>query len=129
MLSEITTKSDISGDCMLTSNDIISDTRIKDALDAYVNAISSMDGVLQIYLFGSFAYGVPHEKSDIDLLVVVDDNLKAVKMSLAISSALEGKRTIPLDILVNTSSDFSEAAKAPTLQNRVKNKGLLLYAQ
>ena len=105
------------------------DARVKDILDAYVADIASVSGVLQVYLFGSYAYGVPHENSDIDLMVLVDDCLKAVKMALTINSALTGKRRLPLDILVNNSSDFYEAAKEPTLQNRIVNEGILLYAQ
>ena len=112
----------------MTDNEFTLDDNIKDTIDAYVAEIASVSGVLQIYLFGSHAYGTPHEKSDIDLLVVVEDNLKAVKMALTINSVLAGKRKIPLDILVNNSSDFHDAAKEPTLQNRIKNEGVLLYA-
>ena len=104
------------------------DAGVKDALDAYIAGIASVPGVLQIYLFGSYAYGTPHERSDLDLIVLVEDNLKAVKIALTINSVLAGKRRIPLDILVNNSSDFYEAAKEPTLQNRIKNEGVLLYA-
>ena len=102
---------------------------VKEVVDMYVNAISSVSGVLRIYLFGSHAYGTPHEKSDIDLMVVVEDNLKALKMALVINSVLSGKRIIPLDLLVNTETDFNEALKEPTLQNRIKKEGMLLYAQ
>ena len=105
------------------------DASIKDTLDGYIAEIASVSGVLQVYLFGSYAYGTPHEKSDIDLMVVVEDSLKAVKMALTINGVLAGKRKIPLDILVNNFSDFYEAAKEPTLQNRIKNEGVLLYAQ
>ena len=110
-------------------NDVALDTRVWDALNAYVAEIVSVSGVLQVYLFGSYAYGNPHEKSDIDLMVVVEDNLKAEKMALTINGVLAGKRRIPLDVLVNNSSDFNEAAKEPTLQNRIKSEGVLLYAQ
>jgi len=113
----------------MTSKELINDSNVKDVLDAYVAAIASVAGVLQIYLFGSYADGLAHEKSDIDLMVVIEDNLKAANMSVIINTALMGNRKIPLDILVNTSSDFFEAAKEPTLQNRIKNKGVLLYAQ
>ena len=102
---------------------------VKEVVDMYVDVISSVSGVLQIYLFGSHAYGAPHEKSDIDLMIVVEDSLKALKMALVINNALSGKREIPLDLLVNTETDFNEALKEPTLQNRIKNEGVLLYAQ
>ena len=100
-----------------------------EVLNTYINTISSVSGVLQIYLFGSYANGEPNAKSDIDLMVLIQDNLKTANMAIAINKALVGKRVIPLDILVNTSSDFNEAAKEPTLQNRIKREGKLLYAQ
>ena len=103
------------------------DTNIREVVDMYVDTISSVSGVSQIYLFGSHAYGAPHDKSDIDLMVIVDDNLKAVKKSIEINSALSGKRKIPLDILVNTFTDFHDAINEPSLQKRIKNEGVLLY--
>ena len=41
---------------MITVNDIV-----KAVLNTYTEYISSLEGVLQIYLFGSHAYGSPHE--------------------------------------------------------------------
>ena len=99
------------------------------AIDRYVSYISSLDGVLQIYLFGSYAYGTPHERSDIDLMVVVDDNLNTTKTAVKISKGLIGQRLIPLDILVNRRGDFHKAAAEPTIQSQIKNEGVLLYAK
>ena len=91
--------------------------------------ISSLDGVLQIYLFGSYASGTTHEHSDIDLMVIVEDSLNASKTAVKISKGLIGQRLIPLDILVNRRGDFAKAAAEPTLQNQIKNEGILLYAK
>jgi len=102
-------------------------TSVKTALDKYINLISSLEGVLQVYLFGSYANGVPHSESDIDLMVIVDDSLDAKRTALKISNALIGKRDIPLDILVNRSADFRVFAENPTLQKQIKNEGVLLY--
>jgi len=101
---------------------------VKSALSTYTQHISSVDGVKQIYLFGSYANGNPHSESDIDLMVVVDNSLDPLKTNMRINRALVGKRYFPLDILVNKASVFEEAAEAPTLQNRIKNEGVLLYA-
>ena len=100
---------------------------VKTALDTYVNFISSLEGVFQIYLFGSLAYGTPSERSDIDLMVVIDDKLDVFKMMNRISTGLIGKRVIPLDVLVNRKSAFSKAAESITIQNRIKSEGVLLY--
>jgi len=100
---------------------------VRTALATYTQHISSVDGVKRIYLFGSYAYGNPHSESDIDLMVVVDNNLDPLKTNMRINRTLVGKRPFPLDILVNNASAF-EAAEAPTLQSIIKSEGVLLYA-
>ena len=100
---------------------------IKEVLDTYIEHISSLDEVKQIYLFGSHAYGEPHERSDIDLMVLIDDNLDTRKVSLKISKDLAGKSIIPLDVLVNPKTAFYTAAGEPTIQRQIKNEGVLLY--
>ena len=100
---------------------------VKVTLDKYVSFISSLEGVLQVYLFGSYANGVPDDESDLDLMVVVDDGLDAKRTAIKISNALIGKREIPLDILVNRNVDFDVCAENPTLQKHIKDEGVLLY--
>ena len=102
-------------------------TQIKDAIDVYVEKISSDDDVLQIYLFGSCAYGDPHERSDIDLMVVIDDTLHTIKKSTSLRKNLRGFRTVPIDMLVNRISDFEKSQTFPSIQKIIKDQGLLLY--
>ena len=99
---------------------------IRAALDSYVSYISSLEGVLQIYLFGSCANGTTHERSDIDLMVIVDDSLNRAKMAITISKGL-ADRTVPLDVLVNRKTDFRRASNEPTLQHRIMSEGVLVY--
>ena len=103
--------------------------KIKPVLDNYVATIASIDGVSQVYLFGSHAYGTPHEQSDIDLMVLIDDDLEPFKTTITVNTALAGKRVIPLDVLVNRVSDFNGALGEPTLQQHIKDEGVLLYAK
>jgi predicted nucleotidyltransferase len=98
----------------------------KAALDSYVKYISSLEGVLQIYLFGSYANGTAHERSDIDLMVIVDDSLNRANMAIKISKGL-ANRTVPLDVLVNRKTDFLRASNEPTLQNHIMSEGVLMY--
>jgi len=98
----------------------------KKALDRYVSFISSIDGVLQVYLFGSYAYGTPGDGSDIDLMVVIDDKLDVFKTSFIIQRGL-ANRFVPLDVLVNHKSAFYAAAEDTTLQAQIRNEGVLLY--
>ena len=98
----------------------------KSALDTYVSYISSLEGVLLVYLFGSHAYGTPNDGSDIDLMVVIEDSLDVIKIAMKIQIGL-ANRFVPLDVLVNRETMFYEAAENITLQAQIKNEGILLY--
>ena len=100
---------------------------IKAQIDNYTEIISSLKWVLKIYLFGSHAYGEPNEYSDLDMLVIVEDNLDPIKATIIINKTLVGKRTTPLDIVVNRKKDFSEAARGNTIQRLISDNGVLLY--
>ena len=99
---------------------------IREALENYVKYISSLDGVLRIYLFGSCANGTANERSDIDLMVIVDDRLDRSKTAITISKGL-ANRKVPLDVLVNRETDFNKASDEPTIQHRIKSEGVLMY--
>ena len=101
--------------------------KIKEALKIYVDKISSDEGVLRIYLFGSCAYGEPHKRSDIDLMIIIDDKFHTIKKSLALRKNLRGYRSVPMDMLVNRISDFENSQAFPSIQKTIKEQGLLLY--
>ena len=107
----------------MTVNDIV-----KAALNTYTEYISSLDGILQIYLFDLHAYGSPHEFSDIDLMVIVEDRIDPFKLTFQVQKKLS-EREVALDLAVNRQAAFEKAAKEPTLQSMVKGKGVLLYAK
>lgn len=100
---------------------------IKQEIDKYIALISTLSGVLQIYLFGSYAYGEPREYSDIDLLIIVDDNLDPINATVKINQQLVGQRTTPLDIVVNRKKDFVKAAGENTIQKHISENGVMLY--
>ena len=101
---------------------------VKAALTTYTDYISSLEGVLQIYLFGSHVYGTPHDYSDLDLMVIVEDSIDPFKLAFKIQKKLS-EREVALDLAVNRQAAFEEAANEPTLQSMVKGKGFLLYAK
>ena len=47
------------------------DVAVQEELDKLKELIINAVPVEQIYLFGSYAYGTPHEYSDLDLYVVL----------------------------------------------------------
>lgn len=83
---------------------------------------------VQIYLFGSYAYGEPHEDSDYDIYVVLEDEgprpLDAMKET---RRAFGGRIQMPLDILAMKESQFFYRLGAHTLEETVFQKGVLLY--
>ena len=102
-------------------------TQLQEIITTYIEKISSDNDVLRIYLFGSCAYGEPHERSDVDLMVVIDDALHTIKKSTALRKTLRGFRTVPMDMLVNRISDFEKSQAFPSIQKTIKEQGLLLY--
>ena len=85
---------------------------------------------LKIYLFGSYAWGIPTEESDLDLLIIVASSTKrSYERALKGYSALR-EMTIPKDILVFTKEEFEErSSDITTLCYKAKHEGKVLYAK
>ncbi|HOT76659.1 MAG TPA: nucleotidyltransferase domain-containing protein [Candidatus Wallbacteria bacterium] len=83
---------------------------------------------LEIYLFGSYAWGGPDEHSDLDLLVVVDrSDKKSYKRPIPGMRSLIGLK-IPKDILVYTREEFDRmAGDVSTLCYKIKTDGKKIY--
>src|SRR5438105_14448329 len=79
----------------------------------------------KIILFGSHAYGTPHEDSDVDILVIMPARNQldqAVKISLDIDPPF------PLDILVRTPYDMKwRLAEGDSFLTEITSKGKVLY--
>jgi len=99
---------------------------VKVELDRFVEFISSLTGVLQIYLFGSYAHGEPRKDSDIDLMVIIDNNQDPFKTAFKIRKGLTDT-DFAIDIVVNRKSAFEEASENSSFQKSVKDNGVLLY--
>ncbi len=68
-----------------------------------------------IILFGSYAYGTPHEDSDIDILVVTNDDFipktfsERLKYRLSISNIIyETAKKVPVDLLIYSKPMFDK---------------------
>jgi predicted nucleotidyltransferase len=99
---------------------------IQAELDKYIQFISSLSGVLQIYLFGSYAHGEQRKTSDIDLMVIIENDLDPFNIAYRIRKGLT-ETDYALDIAVNRRSDFEEASEKSSFQKSIKENGLLLY--
>ena len=83
----------------------------------------------RIILFGSYAYGVPNEHSDLDLMVLksgIGDT--RAERALAVRRLVRGAG-IPMDILVRTPAEFAAAAAVRfSLEAQAAREGQVLYA-
>ncbi len=82
----------------------------------------------QIWLYGSHAWGEPHESSDVDLFVVVPDSRETpIRRSQRAHRCLRGLR-MPKDVLVETRREVDRVKEIKTsLENAILNRGRRLY--
>src|SRR5260370_18621080 len=69
------------------------------AIRRYARLIAERFEPDKIVLFGSYAYGLPHPESDVDLLVVMpaaDETNQAIRITLAF------ERPFPFDLIVRS---------------------------
>jgi predicted nucleotidyltransferase len=82
----------------------------------------------QVWLYGSHAWGNPHDDSDVDLLVVVSDSDETpIRRSQRAHRCLRGLQ-MPKDILVETRQEVDRVKKLQTsLENIILSRGRRLY--
>src|ERR1700676_2187719 len=79
----------------------------------------------KIILFGSYAYGKPHEESDVDLLVILRTK-NAIDQSIRISLAFE--QQFSLDLMVRTPWQIERGLKDDNwFLREIIEKGKVLY--
>lgn len=102
----------------------ISQNTIKEATLKLVEAYQPV----AVYLFGSYAWGTPNDDSDLDFMVVVDDEAildkpKAKKGHIALRPI-----NVSSDIMVIHKNMFEKASSHPSsLSFKVKSEGKLLF--
>jgi len=87
--------------------------------------------VERIYLFGSHAYGEPHEHSDYDFFVVLPDgSMRPLEAERMIYRAIaHSPLRTPADVLSMYNARFEQRNKLNTLERKVVRDGRLLYGQ
>jgi predicted nucleotidyltransferase len=86
-----------------------------DVKQEIIDSLSKPPKPFKVILFGSYAYGIPDEDSDIDLLVILDKDGKGhnyrtlIKNRQEISGRLrELKKKYPVDLIVYTKDEWEE---------------------
>ena len=102
----------------------ISKTDIQEA----VNRLAKAYNPLSIYLFGSYAWGQPHEYSDLDFMLIVPENVAhTFELRRKGNRALAGIG-FSVDFLFNSHTSFNERAEHPSsLEYKIKKEGKLIY--
>ena len=104
---------------------------INDAIMAIKDSIIDTVGnnCEKIILFGSHAYGLPGQNSDYDFFVVLKDGtekpifvLQNIYCNLA-----KNQNYVPVDVLANYETAFSERSKLPVIERTIAEKGIILY--
>jgi predicted nucleotidyltransferase len=81
-----------------------------------------------IYLFGSYAYGKPTDKSDIDIYIVIPDNTVSIsEIYTKIMVDLSIKKIFFVDLLLSRESIFNIRKNENILEETVFQKGRILY--
>jgi predicted nucleotidyltransferase len=83
--------------------------------------------IKKVYLFGSYAYGRPIKRSDIDLCVIIGNNFDRSSEYLKIARNLFLNDIIPADVLVYNEEVFYNAKNPNGIENTILNKGKILY--
>jgi predicted nucleotidyltransferase len=85
--------------------------------------------VEQIYLFGSYAYGTPHEYSDLDLYVVLKDDAETRELDAVVKilGVIRKVKTKPVDIIANKKSKYLRLMTGPTMERKIAREGIKIY--
>ena len=106
----------------------LTDRISQEQLDEIVRRLMSALAPQQIILFGSYATGVPGRDSDVDLMVLVDDEIAAPEHYRRAYACLRGLN-LPVELHVSSRSRFERYADVfGSLQYEIRRKGILLYA-
>lgn len=103
----------------------------KEILEDIKNRLVKAYNPMAIYLFGSYAWGLPTEESDLDLLIVVESSgEKSYERPITGYRALRGLELIAKDLIVQTKDEFEQrSSQITTLEYKIKENGELLYAR
>lgn len=82
----------------------------------------------KIILFGSHAHGKPTLNSDVDLLVIMDSDLRPAQRSAAVYPYAAVHDYLPMDILVRTPAEIRERLRTGDFFiSEILSKGKVLY--
>jgi predicted nucleotidyltransferase len=97
------------------------------AIQDVVRQIAEKFHPQKIILFGSYARGKPRPESDVDMLVIMETQLKETRQALLIDKSLE-RDLFGLDLLVRTPANLRERiALGDSFLKEIVTMGKVLY--
>jgi predicted nucleotidyltransferase len=97
-------------------------------IDSIKESILKNTPAKYIYLFGSYAYGKPTDKSDIDIYLVLPDNTSNIlEIYRKIMVDLGIKKIFFVDLLLVRENEFNIRKNEHLLERTVYQKGKMLY--
>ena len=101
---------------------------IKNELELMTNALKNKIQIKKVILFGSQAYGVPKEDSDIDLCIITEENKRKLELIREIRKIIKPYKTHSMDILVYNSKEFVEkSSNFSGIEKVINEKWVLIY--
>ena len=97
-------------------------------IDIIKNSILKNVNAKYIYLFGSYAYGNPTDKSDIDIYIVIPDEIHSIaEIYSKIMLELSLQKIFFLDLLLNRESTFNKRKIENILEETIVQRGKIIY--
>jgi predicted nucleotidyltransferase len=82
----------------------------------------------QIWLFGSHAWGTPHDDSDVDLMVIVPESTEKVTRRMQRAHHCLGDLDMSKDVFVQTRAEFDRYRHLrASMQHQILQSGRKLY--
>lgn len=79
----------------------------------------------KIILFGSYAYGKPHEDSDVDLVIIKKTNEPFLERFKRARSLI--RTQFAVDLFIFTPEEFEAGRKNNILMSEIAKKGKVIY--
>lgn len=104
---------------------------VEQQLSIIVDNIKKEIPINEIILFGSYAYGIPQDDSDIDLCIIIyGEHEKKIDVLRHLRRVIAPFSSFPIDILVYYKDEFNDRASlTSTIEYKIKNEGMKLYEQ
>jgi len=83
----------------------------------------------KLYLFGSYAYGMPNTDSDYDFYAIIPNgSMRPLDAMYEVGLATGRMKRKPMDFIVGTREIFERrSTQFATLEHEIANKGVVLY--